>query len=50
MNAGDASCVGASARDAHSLHVVHMAAEMAPLAKVKPALCAVSFSYGRPPQ
>ena len=33
MDAGDASPSGASARDERTLHVVHMAAEMAPIVK-----------------
>ncbi|CAK0748133.1 hypothetical protein CVIRNUC_001816 [Coccomyxa viridis] len=34
LSIGDASPSGASARDERTLHVVHMAAEMAPIAKV----------------
>ena len=43
LDAGDASPAGASARDTSALHVVHVAAEMAPIAKVKPApaVCAL---------
>ena len=45
VNAGDASHSGASARDERALHVVHMAAEMAPIAKVKPVPFAVCALY-----
>ena len=45
MDAGDASPSGASARDERALHVVHMAAEMAPIAKAKPVPLAVCALY-----
>ena len=46
INAGDALPSRALARDERALHVVHMAAEMAPIAKAKPvplAYCALSL-------
>ena len=45
MNAGAASPPGASARDERALHVVHMAAEMAPIAKARPVPLAVCALY-----